>query len=121
VDLTTRAAATRLDSQDVLASFRDRFLHVDPDLIYLDGNSLGRLPLATIDRIATVLRDEWGDRLIRGWPESWFDLRWQVGDQIYGATVDLPAVACWRELTAANPDALVILSVRDSPSNGGRA
>jgi Sulfotransferase domain len=44
-----------------------------------------------------------------------FDLPWQVGDQIYGATVDLPAVACWQELTAANPDALVILSVRESP------
>lgn len=128
MDLTTRAAATRLDSQDVLASFRDRFLHVDPDLIYLHRNSLGRLPLATIDRIATVLRDEWGDRLIRGWPESWFDLPWQVGDQIgvrlLGAapgqviladstTVDFFKLAA-AALGAAAPGRHVIITDRDN-------
>jgi len=31
----------------------------------------------------------------------------------YVAAVDWPAAACWSELAAANPDALVLLSVRD--------
>jgi hypothetical protein len=31
----------------------------------------------------------------------------------YGATVDWPGASFWRELLAANPDALVLLSVRD--------
>jgi hypothetical protein len=51
----------------------------------------------------------WNDA-IRGDP-----LSWNMFLKAYGATVDLPAAACWRELAAANPDALVILSVRDSP------
>jgi hypothetical protein len=33
----------------------------------------------------------------------------------YRAAVDWPACAFWRELAAANPDALVLLSTRDSP------
>ncbi len=78
----SRDDAVRLDRADPLASFRDRFLHSEPDLIYLDGNSLGRLPLATIDRLARVVEYEWGDRLIRGWPEHWFDLPRLIGDQI---------------------------------------
>jgi Sulfotransferase domain len=39
---------------------------------------------------------------------------WEVFDG-YDAAVDLPASAFWRELTAANPEALIILSVRDTP------
>ena len=78
----SREQAVSLDRADPLASFRDRFLHADPDLIYLDGNSLGRLPLATIERVARVVEREWGDRLIRDWPERWSDLPRQIGDQI---------------------------------------
>lgn len=43
-DLTTLAYARDLDRQDELAAFRSHFVATDPDLIYLDGNSLGRLP-----------------------------------------------------------------------------
>ena len=39
--------ARELDAQDELAPFRNRFVIEDPDLIYLDGNSLGRLPKQT--------------------------------------------------------------------------
>ncbi|HEV7585592.1 MAG TPA: sulfotransferase [Solirubrobacteraceae bacterium] len=34
----------------------------------------------------------------------------------YVATVDWPAAAFWREIWAANPDAIVLLSRRDSPT-----
>jgi kynureninase len=74
-----------LDAADPLAGFRDRFA-IDDDLIaYLDGNSLGRAPKATIDRLATFVRQEWGSRLIRGWDDSWVELPVTVGDELGGA------------------------------------
>ncbi|MET0468547.1 MAG: kynureninase [Aeromicrobium sp.] len=74
-----------LDSADPLASFRDRFV-IDDDLVaYLDGNSLGRLPIATLDRLTAFVRDEWGGRLIRGWEEGWVDLPVTVGDELGAA------------------------------------
>ena len=76
----TRARAEALDAADPLASFRERFvLEGEGDgRIYLDGNSLGRLPLATQARLAAAV-EEWGDRLVGGWPE-WIELPTRVGD-----------------------------------------
>src|SRR4051794_38296234 len=76
------AAPDGLDRADPLAGFRDRFVIPDPGLVYLDGNSLGRLPLATRDRLRHVVEHEWGERLIRSWSEGWFELPAQVGDLI---------------------------------------
>jgi kynureninase len=80
-----RESACALDAQDPLAPFRARFLIPDPDLVYLDGNSLGRLPRATSERLDRVIGHEWGERLIRSWEETWFELPGQVGDQIGSA------------------------------------
>jgi kynureninase len=80
-----RADALALDAADPLAAFRDRFVEPDPGLIYLDGNSLGRLPRATRDRLATVIEQEWGGGLVRSW-EHWIDLPRRVGDLI-GSTL----------------------------------
>ena len=74
--------ARDLDSEDPLASFRGRFVIDDPDLIYLDGNSLGRLPLAARGMVDRVVREEWGDRLIRSWNEKWWDLQLDLGDRL---------------------------------------
>ena len=60
-----RSFALDCDAADPLAGFRERFLLEDPSLIYLDGNSLGMLPLTTADRIADVVRREWGAGLVR--------------------------------------------------------
>ncbi|HLH57591.1 MAG TPA: kynureninase [Streptosporangiaceae bacterium] len=76
---TDRAHAAGLDAADPLSGFRDRFADDGRGLIYLDGNSLGRLPLATAERIAQVVRDEWGRGLIGSW-EHWMGLPAQVGD-----------------------------------------
>ncbi|MFI5428128.1 hypothetical protein [Aeromicrobium sp. UC242_57] len=63
--------AAALDLADPLAPFRERFV-IDDDLVaYLDGNSSGRLPKATLERLTMFIRDEWGGRLIRGWSEGW--------------------------------------------------
>jgi kynureninase len=72
----------RLDEQDPLAEFRTRFLIPDDGLVYLDGNSLGRLPASTPDRVAQVLTAEWGERLIRSWEERWLALPASVGDRL---------------------------------------
>jgi kynureninase len=74
----TREQAAALDAADPLAGFRERFVITRPELIYLDGNSLGRLPRAGRERAAGVL-DEWSDRLVSGWDE-WIDMPTRVGD-----------------------------------------
>ena len=81
-----RSSAEKLDREDPLASARDRFVIADPELIYLDGNSLGRLPLETRDRITQVMDHQWGERLIRSWGEGWMDLPVEIGDRL-GASV----------------------------------
>jgi kynureninase len=78
----TREAAQALDAADPLAPFRERFVIEDPHLIYLDGNSLGRLPVAARDRLAELTAD-WGRRLVSGWPE-WIDAPVRTGDLIAG-------------------------------------
>jgi kynureninase len=78
------AALTRardLDAADPLAGFRDRFVARDADLVYLDGNSLGPLPRATADRLARVVRDQWGGELVRAW-DRWLELPATVGDAL---------------------------------------
>src|SRR5215469_1521215 len=74
-----RSFAEGCDAADPLAGFRGRFARDDPSLIYLDGNSLGMLPLATAERIAEVVRGEWGAGLVRSW-EHWIDLPRRAGD-----------------------------------------
>jgi kynureninase len=84
--LTSRAAALALDSADPLASFRERFA-IEDELIYLDGNSLGRLPKTTVRRVIDVTTREWGGRLIRSWGEGWMDLPVTVGDRLAAAAL----------------------------------
>jgi kynureninase len=79
--LTDPARAHSLDAADPLASFRDRFVDHDADLVYLDGNSLGRLPKATCERLADTVVRAWGGELVRGWGH-WMDLPRRVGDRI---------------------------------------
>ena len=76
--VTDRSHAERLDRADPLAHFRERFVVADPELIYLDGNSLGRLPLATRGRLHGLV-DQWGSELVSGWHE-WIELPRRVGD-----------------------------------------
>jgi kynureninase len=76
----SREEAAALDAADPLAGFRDRFVFTDEERIYLDGNSLGRLPVATRDRLRDLV-DEWGDRLVSGWPD-WIDAPARVGDAL---------------------------------------
>jgi kynureninase len=82
----TRADADRLDQTHGLGT-RDRFL-LPERLVYLDGNSLGALPAGVPGRVEAVLREEWGQGLIRSWNAvpsgggDWITLAARVGDRI---------------------------------------
>ena len=104
-----------LDAQDELARFRDEFVITDPNLIYLDGNSLGRLPRRTIDFMRGVVEHEWGERLVRGWGEGWMDAPKKLGAKIarlIGAGEDEVLVT---DATSINLFKLVIAALRARP------
>lgn len=65
--------AKDLDTSDELKRFRQMFALDDPNLIYLDGNSLGMLPAATPELIENVIAKEWGSNLIRSWNDGWYE------------------------------------------------
>jgi len=79
--------AAGLDAADALASHRDRFVRAADVVAYLDGNSLGRPLMASGERIAAFIETQWGERLIRGWNESWLDLPGRIGDDLARVTL----------------------------------
>jgi kynureninase len=76
----TREDAQGRDAEDPLAGFRDRFEIIDEHRVYMDGNSLGRLPKAVRGRLNGVI-DDWGARMVSGWPE-WIDAPLRAGDAL---------------------------------------
>lgn len=76
----TREHALELDARDPLAAFRDRFVIEDAHKLYLDGNSLGRLPKGTRERLHRVI-DQWGSELVGGW-HDWIDAPTRTGDAL---------------------------------------
>jgi kynureninase len=77
-----RREADERDREDPLAHYRDEFVVADEGLIYLDGNSLGRLPKRAEALVARAVREEWGGRLVRGWNEGWVDAPRRLGDKL---------------------------------------
>ena len=70
--------ARALDAEDPLAAFRDRFAIDRDGPLYVDGNSLGRLPRETAARVERTVAD-WGTRLVTGW-EDWIEMPERIGD-----------------------------------------
>ena len=77
----TLQEAQALDAEDPLRSYRERFVIDDPDVIYLDGNSLGRLPRDTVGRVGDVL-DRWASELVIAWQEGWLHSGLEIGDAL---------------------------------------
>jgi kynureninase len=98
----TRAMVMEMDRNDQLRPLRDAFV-VPDGMIYLDGNSLGLLPVAAARRAREVVENEWGGSAISGWNDHhWIDLPHRVGAKIaplIGAEDD-EVVAC--DSTSAN-------------------
>ena len=80
-----RDAAAELDTRDPLGEYRQRFV-IDPALVYLDGNSLGCLPRATVARLEQTVA-QWGERAVRGWDDGWLELPIEIGDRLGAAAL----------------------------------
>ena len=78
MNVTDRAYALELDKNDPLAHFKSQFVVTDPEMCYLDGNSLGRIPKATITAINDFMV-EWGAEVVTGWGH-WVDEAQPTGD-----------------------------------------
>src|SRR6187455_1707216 len=77
-----REFAVLLDKGDELAPYREQFVINDPDLIYLDGNSLGMMPKVAKQKSRQIVDEQWGTHLIRGRNKGWWDAPSRVGDKI---------------------------------------
>lgn len=78
MNVTDRAYALELDKNDPLARFKSQFVVTDPQMCYLDGNSLGRLPKETISAVNNLMT-EWGAEVVTGWGH-WVDEAQPTGD-----------------------------------------
>jgi len=88
--VTDRAYALELDKNDPLADYRSKFVITDPNLCYLDGNSLGRLPHATVKAVNDFVSHEWGKEVVTGW-SHWIDEAQVAGDLLGRAALGASA------------------------------
>jgi len=100
-----------------------RLFRLPEGVLYLDGNSLGPLPVSAEVRVREVMAREWGDQLIRAWNSAdWIGLPRRVGDRIGRligapegsvATGDTLSVKVFQALAAAlalRPERKIVLS-----------
>jgi kynureninase len=97
----TRDDALRSDLDDPLASFRDEFLIPDDSVVYLDGNSLGRTPKATVERLRRMVETEWATDLITSW-SHWLDMPRRVGDRMGAIIGSRPGEVAVHDNTTLN-------------------
>ncbi|MEW2622798.1 kynureninase [Streptomyces sp. NPDC048106] len=103
--------AKELDAADELAPLRSRF--VLDDVVYLDGNSLGALPAHVPDRLADVVRREWGELRIRSWEESgWWTAPERIGDRIAPLVGAAPGQVVVGDSTSVNVFKAVVAAAR---------
>jgi kynureninase len=88
--VTDREYALELDKNDPLAHFKSQFVISDPTMCYLDGNSLGRLPKATVTAINDFMTKEWGPEVVTGW-SHWVDEAQPTGDLLGEAALGAAA------------------------------
>lgn len=115
IELFMRQAA-EADKQDPLRHYRSRFKTHDK-LIYLDGNSLGMMPLASEKAVTESMSHGWADRLIRAWNENWWTMPQRVSgklSQLLGCSVEELAVC---DSTSVNLYKLLRAAIR---MQGGR-
>jgi kynureninase len=111
----TRDEAVARDGRDELARFRDLFV-LPEGVIYLDGNSLGPLPIATSTRVMRVLEREWGQSLIRSWTDhGWIDLAFRIGDQIARLIGASPGTTVVADSTSVNLYKLLAAALQCRP------
>ncbi|MDW3214884.1 MAG: aminotransferase class V-fold PLP-dependent enzyme [Ilumatobacteraceae bacterium] len=111
-DLQRRA--DRLDRDDPLAHWRNEFHVPNPDLAYLDGNSLGMPPRRTLERVDAVMRGDWATDLIRSW-EHWVELPQRVGDRLAPLIGARPGEVVVHDSTTVNLYQIIRAALRLRP------
>ncbi|WP_353204507.1 kynureninase [Sphingomonas sp.] len=111
----TRDEARVLDATDPLRTYRDRFALPD-GVIYLDGNSLGPLPRATVPALTDLVDRQWGDRLIRSWNEGWIDAPQRIGGKIAALIGAHPDEVIVADSTSVNLFKLLVAALRHDPA-----
>lgn len=108
----TLAEARAADAADTLRSCRERF-HLPVGLIYLDGNSLGPLPKAAVQRQREVVEREWGESLIRSWnAHDWIGAPQRVGARIARLVGAKPNEVIVADSTSVNLFKLLVAAAR---------
>ena len=102
MDKNSLAYALELDANDPFAHYRQLFVINDPELIYLDGNSLGRMPKAAARLAQDLIERQWADRLIRGWGEGWLEMPGRIGDKIAALLGANPGEVLLADSTSVN-------------------
>lgn len=111
----TRAHAAQLDAADPLAAVRARFTLPD-GMLYLDGNSLGALPLGVAERVASVVANEWGQHLIGGWNgDGWWEAPRRVAARIAPLVGAVPGELTVADSTSVNLYKLLVAALRLQP------
>jgi kynureninase len=101
-DEASGAFAQKMDKNDALKDFRSFFYFKDEETIYLDGNSLGRLPLKTRELISKAVNEQWGSQLIESWNRNWYHKPAELGDKIAKLTGAAPGEVIVCDNTSAN-------------------
>ena len=113
--VTDRAYALELDKNDPLAHYRSKFVITDPNLCYLDGNSLGRLPHATVKAVSDFLSQEWGNEVVTGW-SHWIDEAQVAGDLLGRAALGAgPGQVLVCDTTSVNFYQLCLAAIKARP------
>lgn len=112
--MSLRDEAAELDERDPLARKRAEF-DLDPDVSYLDGNSLGAPPRGVAGRLAEVVGKQWAGRLIRSWDEGWWDAPERIGDRIAPLVGAAPGQVVVGDSTTVNLFKAVVAAVRLNP------
>lgn len=113
--VTDRSFAIDLDLADPLAKYKSEFVISDPDLCYLDGNSLGRLPKKTIESISNFLTKEWGPQVVTGW-SHWVDEAQPTGDLLGEAALGVaPGQVLVCDTTSVNFYQLCLAAIKARP------
>ncbi len=111
----TREKVLELDQNDPLRAFRDEFFISNPDICYLDGNSLGRLPKKTIEQVNSFLTEEWGSELVDGW-SHWIDQAQTAGDLLARAALGAnPGQTLVCDTTSVNFYQLCVAAIKANP------
>ena len=113
--VTDREYALELDQNDPLAGYRSKFVITDPNLCYLDGNSLGRLPHATVKAVSDFLSQEWGNEVVTGW-SHWIDEAQVAGDLLGRAVLGAgPGQVLVCDTTSVNFYQLCVAAIKARP------